>query len=196
MKTPDPATAQATFLRAVWLLAACLLTACSSRPQIRTNTAPTANFAAYHTYSFAPNPGTNRGGLSTPLTAYFEQAIRQEMDSRGYKYVASGGDLLVNFNANARENVDIRSTPGPAVGYYGYRGGMYGGAVVTGNDVETVRYKVGTANVDLVDAQKKQLLWEGIAEGELTNAVMKNPQVAVNKVIAEMFAQFPGRSGA
>ena len=31
-----------------------------------------------------------------------------------------------------------------------------------------MRYKVGTANIDVADAGKKKLLWEGVAEGELT----------------------------
>ena len=39
-------------------------------------------------------------------------------------------------------------------GYYGYRGGMYGASWST-SDVETVHYKVGTANIDVVDARKQ-----------------------------------------
>ena len=33
-------------------------------------------------------------------------------------------------------------------------------------------------------------------EGELTDKVMKDPKTAVNKVVTEMFKQFPGRPGA
>ena len=70
-------------------------------------------------------------------------AIRREMDSRGYKYVEGGpADLLINFNANSQENVDVRTTPGSSYGYgygyYGYRGGMYGAAAFP-PEVETVR---------------------------------------------------------
>jgi Domain of unknown function (DUF4136) len=197
-RDPAPRIVGTSVPQACWLLASFLLLAgCeTSKPTIRANTDPSANLAAYHTYSFAANPGTNRGGYSTPLTSYFQDAIRREMDTRGYKYVEAGGDLIVNFNANARENVDIESTPGPAVGYYGYRGGMYGGAIVESPDIQTVRYKVGTVNVDIVDANRKQLLWEGIAEGRLTDQVMKNPQGAVSAVVTEMFTRFPGRSGA
>ena len=89
---------------------------------------------------------------------------------------AREADLLVNFNANARENVDVRSTPSPTYGYYGYRGGMYGGYGYGGSDVETVRYKVGTANVDVVDARKKQLVWEGLVEGKLHEPGDERPE--------------------
>ena len=57
-----------------------------------------------------------------------------------------------------------------------------------------MRYKVGTANIDLVDAKRKTVVWEGIAEQELTDDVMRNPQPAVDNAVAKMFTQFPGRA--
>ena len=173
-------------------LAALLLAGCQTEPQVRSLTEPGANLSAYRTYSFAANPGTNRGGNVTPLTTYFETAIAREMSTRGYQQVDSGGDLLVNFNARVTEKTDIQSTPGPmygGYGYYGYRGGMY-----MGPEVQTVRYKVGTANIDLVDVKRKVVVWEGVVERELTDDVMKNPQPAVDGAVAKMFTQFPGRA--
>ncbi len=71
---------------------------------------------------------------------------------------------------------------------------MYGG--YSAPEVNTVRYKVGTANIDIVDMQKKQLVWEGIAEARLTDKMMKDPRTAISAVIAEMFTQFPGRAAS
>jgi hypothetical protein len=181
-------------LASLGLLAlAALLAGCETQPQVRTITEPGANLASYHTYSFVPQPGTNRGGNVTPLTTFFETAITREMSARGYQQVDSGGDLLVNFNARVTEKADIQSTPGPTYGYgyYGYRGGMY-----MGPEVQTVRYKVGTANIDIVDAKRRVVVWEGVVERELTDDVMKNPQPAVDSAVAKMFAQFPGRAPA
>jgi hypothetical protein len=174
-------------------LAALMLAACETGPQVRSLSEPGANLSSYRTYSFAAQPGTNRGGNITPLTTFFETAITREMNARGYQQVESGGDLLVNFNARVTEKADIQSTPAPGpyygYGYYGYRGGLYAGP-----EVQTVRYKVGTANVDVVDAKRKVVVWEGIAEQELTSDVMKNPQPAVDNAVAKMFTQFPGRA--
>jgi len=171
-----------------------LLVACASTPQIAANTDPTANLSSYKTYGFVAQPGTNRGGNTTPLTTYFETSISKQMDARGYRKADANPDLLVNFNANVQERTDVQSMPGPApMGYYGYRGGMYAGGF-GGPEVETVRYKVGTANIDVVDASKRKVVWEGRAEGELSDEAMKNPQAAVDKVITQMFAQFPGRA--
>src|SRR6516162_6190374 len=129
-----------------------LLVACESTPQINAVTAPSANLSSYKTYGFVAQPGTNRGGNTTPLTSYFETSIAKQMDARGYRKVDANPDLLVNFNANVQEKADVESTPAPMVGYYGYRGGLYAGGLAAGPEVETVRYKVGTANIDVVDA--------------------------------------------
>jgi hypothetical protein len=184
------------------LLVAVALTACESAPTTRANTDQSANFTAYHTYSFLSPLGTDRGGVSTPLSSYFKNAVRREMDARGYKFVeGQDADLLVNFNTNSQEKVDVRSTPGPTYGvgygygYYGYRGGMYGG-IASAPEVETVRYKVGTANIDVVDAKQKKLVWEGLAEGKLTKKMMENPQATIDAVIADMFTKYPARASA
>ena len=171
-----------------------LLSACETGPKIRANTAPNANLNSYKTYTFPAKLGTDRGDVQTPLTGYFKEAVQREMNARGYQFVEGGdADLWVNFHVNAKDQTDIRSTPTPYYGgYYGYRGGMYGGGFYGGSDVETVHYKVGTANIDVVDARKKELVWEGVAEGKLTDKVMKDPRAAVNLVVTEIYKQFPG----
>jgi hypothetical protein len=179
-----------------------LVAACAtSKATYRSNYDKAADFSTYHTYDFVNDPGTNRAGYSTLLTKQFEDAIRREMDSRGYRHADSDPDLLVNFNANAQERVDIQSTPAPmapAGGYYGYRGGFYSPwpaySMGGGSEIDTVRYKVGTANIDVADARKKALLWEGVAEGKLTQEVMANPEAAINAVVTKLFAEFPARA--
>ena len=167
------------------------LGACASGPQVAAVTAPTANFSSYKTYGFVPQPGTNRSGNVTPLTTYFETSISRQMDARGFRKVDENPDLLVNFNANVQEKADVESTPAPMYrGYYGYRGGLYAGGLYASPDIETVRYKVGTANIDLVDAGQRSVVWEGRAEGQLSDEAMKNPQAAVDKAVTHMFAQF------
>ena len=59
-----------------------------------------------------------------------------------------------------------------------------------------MRYKQGTANIDVVDAAKKQLVWEGVAEGKITDEMMKNPQATIDGVITDMFAEYPVKAPA
>jgi hypothetical protein len=176
-------------------LAACATTA--RRPDIRVNTAPDADFTAYSTFGFPEQTGTDRGGYSTLVTDYFKAAVRNQMEARGYHYVEGKPDLLVNFFANVREHTEVRSDPTitPTFGYYRYRFGLYSAWPLYTPQVETVRYPVGTANIDVVDARKKQLIWEGVAEGRVSDRDMDQPQQAIASVVTQLFARFPGRAG-
>ncbi|HEU5134809.1 MAG TPA: DUF4136 domain-containing protein [Steroidobacteraceae bacterium] len=176
-----------------------LLTACGTAPlKVHTRADPAAEFSSYRSYGFVPVVGTNYGGKTTALTVYFMQAIRQEMDSRGYRYTEESPDLLVNFNANPRAGNETTTSVSPALGYstgyYAYRAELYGLPVVQFEDEETVSYRVGTGNIDIVDARKKMLIWEGIAEGRLTEEMLNNPGPAIAKVVAEILAQYPGKA--
>jgi len=59
--------------------------------------------------------------------------------------------------------------------------------------VNTVRYKVGTANVDVIDADRRQLIWEGVAEERLTGEQLENPGEAIGDAVKDLFRQFPTR---
>jgi hypothetical protein len=176
------------------------LAGCETKPTLHTDFDRGVNFSGYGTYMYVNPVGTDKAGYSSLLSQHFKAAIDTEMSNRGYRKVEADPDLLVNFMANSDEKTDVRSTPSTSVsmgmGYYGYRGGMYAGMpVYSTSDVQTVRYKVGTANVDVVDARQKKLIWTSVAEGKLSDEAMKNPQAAIANVVSQMFTEFPGRAG-
>lgn len=180
------------------LALAVLFTGCASGPELRADYDRSADFAQYRTYGFVDSPGTDRSGYSTLVTSHFKTAISREMEARGYVLDQANPDLLVNFNVTARDQMDVQSTPsmGMGMGYYGYRYGMYSAwPMYPMNDVHTVHYKMGTANIDIVDARRKQLVWEGIAEGRLTDKVLHNPGPAIDELVPTMFAKYPSRAG-
>jgi hypothetical protein len=115
------------------------------------------------------------------------------MEKRGYK-LTSNPDLLVNFSGKLQEKQDIESTPGP---YYGYRGGLYRAwpGYAMGNDVHTVDYTEGTLNIDLVDAARKQMVWEGVGIGKVPQEKMKNPSASINQAVDAIFSQYPFQAG-
>lgn len=180
----------ATCLCSLMLCAGC---ATQPRPDIRINQAPDANLSSYSTFGFPEQTGTDRGGYSTIITNDFKHAVTEQMQMRGYRYVDENPSLLVNFYANVRERTEVRSRPGSGgYGYYGYRYGLYGAWPLYDTEVETVTYPVGTANIDVVDARKKQLIWEGVAQGRITDEQMENPREAIASVVTQLFARFPG----
>ncbi len=173
-----------------------IVLSCAVTPDIRTDYDRSADFSSFETYGFVDEPGTDRAGYSTLITTYFRRAVDKEMQSRGYRYVEDNPDLLVNFFANVRHVTKVRPRTDIWVGYgyYGYRYGMYTVWPLYANGADTVHYKVGTANVDIIDAGRNQLIWEGVAEGRLTREMMDNPQPAIESVVAELFSRYPGRA--
>jgi len=178
-----------------------VLAGCASAPlKVNMRVDPAANFSSYRTYGFVPVVGTNFGGKTTALTVYFMQAIRHEMDARGYQYTEESPDLLVNFNANPLAGSDSKTNISPqygySTGYYAYRAELYGLPVVAFEDEEAVHYRVGTANIDVVDAKRKMLAWEGIAEGRLSEEMLQNPGPAIASIVAEIFDRYPGKAAS
>jgi hypothetical protein len=174
-------------------IALALITACASNPSVDAHRDETADFSAYKTFNFVKEPGTNRAGYSTLITTYFKDAVGRELAGRGYVLADEDPDLLVNFNTNVRYQLDARTVP-TTPGYYDYRYGFYSYKYGYNDVVE--QYPVGTANVDVVDAKRMQLVWEGIAEGILTDETMRDPRKAIDTAVTEMFKRYPARAGA
>lgn len=171
-----------------------LLAGCASGPTLRIQHDDSVDFGQYHTFGFTKELGTDRAGYSTLTTLYFRQAVRREMEALGYRYSESDPDLLANFFAHIETRTDVHSYPTFGTGYYGYRYGLYTAWPHYGRAVDTVHYQVGTANIDIVDARRRQLIWEGVAEGRLTSKMLENPQPAIEEVVRDLFERFPARA--
>lgn len=178
-----------------FLLTAALacLAACASGPTVRADQDPDADFSRYRSYGFVDQSGTDRAGYSTLVTTHFKTAIRREMEARGYVYTEENPDLLVNFFTSMQERSDTRSTQGIFLGtqYYRNRFGVYTAWPLYSRDVETTNYQVGTASVDVVDAARKQLIWEGVAEGRITSEARENPGAAIADAVGDIFGKYP-----
>jgi len=183
---------------AIALFAVVGIAACgSSGPSIRVDGDPAANIPAFRTFGYFQELSTDKAGYSTILTSRLKEATRRELEKQGYTYAEASPDLLVNFHVNVQDKTEIRSTPSTSVGYgyYGYRAGMYGAWGGYPQDIETRNYKQGTLTVDVVDAAKKALVWQGVAEGRISKEAQQNPGPAVDGVIAQIMAGFPPRAG-
>jgi Domain of unknown function (DUF4136) len=174
--------------------AALVLAACAtSTIAIRADYDRAANFGAFRTYNFASELGTDRAGYSTLVTGHFKRAVSREMEARGYSQATDKPDLLVNFFTSVREGTEVSRTPSVTIGtgYYGYRSGLYTAWPLYGTDVTTITYQVGTASIDVIDAARRQLIWEGVAEGRLTDKMLNDPGPAIDGAVADIFAKYP-----
>lgn len=172
-------------------LALAFTAGCVSGPKIKVDKDPSADMTAFKTFGFFDQVATDRAQYTTIITSRLKQATRDNLERRGYTYSESSPDLRVNFYLNVVDKTEVRSSPSMSAGYYGYRGGMYGGWAGYPQDIDTVNYKAGTLSIDLVDAKKNALVWQGLAEGRVSEEARKNPGPAIDAVVSEIFANFP-----
>ena len=166
------------------------LAGCASTPTVTANYDPATDFRAYRTFGFYEKTGTDAAGYESLVTQTLKASARREMEARGYAYAPTAGELLVNFNAKLAHHTRVTQTaPVYGYGYYGYRTGFYGGW--PGYNTYVDKYTEGTLNIDVVDAARRQLVWEGVAIGRVTEAHRQNREVAIDKAVHEIFARFP-----
>lgn len=172
------------------------LAACASGPDIRVDGDPNVNIPDYRTFGFFSSVETDKSGYSTILTTRLKNATRRELEKAGYIYTDSDAQLLVNFNVNVVDKSEIYSTPsaGMGYGYYGYRSGMYGAWSGYPQDIETRNYRQGTLNIDVVDAARKALVWQGVAEARVTKKMRENPGNTLDTIVTDILASFPPKT--
>jgi hypothetical protein len=171
------------------LLLTSLVAGCASGPQISTEYDKTADFSKYKSFGFITPLGTDVSGYESFVTRQIKTAVTKELVAKGLTYSENASDLLVNFNAKIQDKVSVSQMPA-SMSYYGYRGRMYTG---WNNmyDTSVHQYKEGTLNVDVVDAKRKQLVWEGVAVGQITDKTPEERAVKINGVVQEIFMQYP-----
>lgn len=183
-----------------WLLAAlllALLAACATGPRISSDSDPRADFSAYRTFAFYSPLAIEREGYASLVSGRMKAAARAEMEARGYRYSEEDPDLWLNINAYMQRRTDVSTIPDVDYAYYySYRHRGYV-AVPYWHDRTTVhRYTEGTMNIDLVDAERNALVWEGIAVGRVTrNQDAAARDAAIDATIRDIFAAYPHRAG-
>ena len=179
-------------------LAALWLAGCETGPDIRADYDKAADFGKYRTYNFVAATGTGSTDAKSLAQQILQSAASREMESRGYTK-ADNADLLINFKGKLEEKTDIESTPAPMYGagwgYRGWYGAPYGAYGYGGTEVSTRRYNVGTLVMDIVDREKKQVVFQGGAEQEVTKKMLQDRETLLNGAVASIFAKYPFRAG-
>lgn len=178
------------------MLLAATLAGCASGPVVRSDYDHQADFSGYRTFGFMQPLGTDRAGYAGLLTQRLKAATTAQMEMRGYTYRPDAPDLLINFSAKQQQKTDVIPAAPAPVGYYGYRAGFYGAWPGYGWGDDVIQYTEGTLNVDLVDARRKQLVWEGVATGELRDPAKAASPEQVDATVAQIFSRYPFRAGS
>jgi hypothetical protein len=163
------------------LMLAAIVSGCASGPQLKVDQDPAADLKSYKTFAFVDKAGTDRTDYSSLLTAHLKRATRVQLEKHGYSYVEQQPDLRVNFFVGAFDRQELRSLP--AAGRVGARGW-------SSQTYDLVQYRQGVLRIDLVDAQRNALVWQGIAEQRLDEKAGSNSEL-IDAAVGEIFARLP-----
>lgn len=179
-------------IRGLLLVAALALAGCASTPNTFSHKDPGTDFSQYRTWGFMPELSTDNQQYESLVTNFLKVAVAQQMDRRGLEYSAEDPDVRVNFYINTREKLRSRSVP-TASAYYGYRDPFYdtwGG--YGGYTTQVDQYTEGTLHIDLIDVERRQLVWEGGVTGRVTEEAIQNLEASIDRAVKVIFdAAFP-----
>lgn len=185
---------------ALLLAAAVLLSACTSGPQVRTSGADHIDFGAFRSFSFFNNLSTDRAGYHSLISQQLIASTRREMEVRGLEFVAdpAQADLLINFYVDVGTELRVRNTgpmwTGPT--YWDHRRGFYDPwrghrGWPTHSRVDVQQITRGTLSVDVVEASRNVLIWEGVASRRLTQRTLNDLGPAMDEAVHYIFREFP-----
>ncbi len=169
-----------TIVRLGLLGAAMLLAAGCSTVAIKADWDHDVDFSRYHSFSWldARELRTAPRSVSPLVEQRLQREITRGLESRGLRAAPrKDADLLVAVHTAARERVSVTYT-----GWGYWRPWGYGGAHVN-------TWREGTLVVDLMDRDKKQLVWRGIAEGAIRDMAPGDEEIRA--VVEKLLVAYP-----
>ena len=164
-----------------------VLTSCSS-VRVATDYDREANFDNYKTFAFF-KPGIDKAEINDLDKRRILKAIETELMAKGY-IKSENPDMLVSIFTKSNQRVDIYNNAwgNGAWGWGGY-GGWGWRSGWNNNQVTTTTE--GVLYIDLIDAQKKELIWQGSGTGNLETRNVEKKEVRVKEFVSQMLMQFP-----
>lgn len=157
-------------LKLIPFLLLLILTSCST-VTVYSDYDKTVDFTPYKTYAYF-KPGIDKVEISDLDKRRILRAIDDQMQAKGFTK-SDNPDLLVNIFTKSREQVDVNQfTAGWGYGWgWGWNPYMmYGGQTTVSTSTE------GTLYIDLIDAKKKEMIWQGEGIGTLTRNIDKKDE--------------------
>lgn len=145
-----------------------------------------ANFREYTTYAIVTDKNkSNDPVLGSELNQKrMAQALDAEMKARGYTPVPAdeNPDLLLGFQTDAKDK------------QYTYNNNTWGYWRWYGTGPQTRQYQEDRIILNMVDANTKELVWQGWAVGQI-NERKKDRDAAFREAIYKIMQEYPHRAG-
>jgi Domain of unknown function (DUF4136) len=163
-----------------------LLTSCSA-VRVNSDYDKSVDFTPYKTYAFYKT-GIDKVEISDLDKRRILRSIDEEMTLKGFTK-NENPDLLININTKAEKNINVNQFQagwGYGWGYgWGFGWNPYWGM---NNTIST--NTEGTLTIDLIDAKKKELVWQGEGIGYLTQNTDKKDE-NIKCFVTKIMSQYP-----
>ena len=167
---------------AVLVLFVLVMTSCNS-VRVATDYDRDVNFGEYETFAFF-KPGIDKAEISDLDKKRILRAIEAEMLEKGFR-LSDNPDLLVNIFTKTEKNVNIYTNP------YGYGYGWGWSPWYWGAGPNTINATTeGTLYIDLIDADTKELVWQGMGTAALAEDVERK-QKRISEIVEEILEKYP-----
>ena len=168
-----------------------MLSSCSS-VRVAADYDKGANFNEYKTFAFFKT-GIDKAEISDLDKRRILRAIESELMAKGFTK-SENPDLLISLFTKSQQRVDVYNNTW-GYGAWGWGGwgpwGGYGPGWGWGWNQPSVSTSTqGTLYIDLIDANKKELVWQGMGTGYLSRNIDKKEE-RINEFVAEIMSKYP-----
>ena len=151
-----------------------------------------ANFSGYKTYGYSEDSNN----LDTAANPFFKErvmrAVDREMTERGYQK-SDDPDLLVDLHVKREEKQNATASTDYPIGYWPWRYGYATGFTTT--RINYNEYVEGTLFINIVDAEKEKIIWQGRGTKTLDhNLTPEKREKNVNEAVDLIFEKYPAKA--
>lgn len=171
------------------VLVAIALTSCSS-VKVAADYDKAVDFNNYKTFAFFKS-GIDKAEISDLDKRRILRAIESELLAKGFTK-SEKPDVLVSIFTKSNQRVDVYNNSWGGAGAWGGWGGgpRWGGWGGWNSQPNISTSTQGVLFVDLIDANKKELVWQGQGTGYLSKNVEKKEE-RIKEFVAKIMEKYP-----
>lgn len=173
------------------LLALLIVVSSCSSVRVAADYDKNANFSEYKSFAFFKT-GIDKAEISDLDKRRILRAIEAELLAKGFTK-SENPDLLISLFTKSQQRVDVYNNSW-GMGAWGWGGGWGGFGPGWGwgwNQQPSVSTSTqGTLYIDLIDANKKELVWQGMGTGYLSKKIEKKEE-RIKEFVTEIMTKYP-----
>ena len=142
-----------------------------------------ADFSSYKSFAFYKT-GIDKAEISDLDKRRILRAIEAELLAKGFTK-SENPDLLVSIFTKSREKINVYNNGWGPYGYgWGWSPWYYGNYSTVSTSTE------GSLYIDLIDAKKKELVWQGLGTGYLSRNMDKKEE-RIREFVSKIMTRYP-----